>query len=150
MSPSGGRPGRRPRVGFRGLKDGGEIAGERPFYDVELKPRGAIVRRTTRRYVDTSELAPSFAALDRQLATLPLRSSLLVDLRAIVGRNDSEFEAALAPLRRELLRKFERSALIVRTTIGRLQLERYLAADGIDAGVFTDEAEAMAWFFDTP
>lgn len=118
-----------------------------PFYEVEVGDHGAIVRRTTRRYADISEIGPSFAAIHRQLRDrMPGSSSLLVDLRAIVGRNDSAFESALAPLRRELLSKFERTAVILRTSIGRLQLQRYLAADGIDAEVFSDEAEALAWF----
>jgi hypothetical protein len=122
---------------------------ERPFYEVDVRPQGAIVRRTTRRYVDMSELEPSFGALDEQLALLPPdASTVLIDLRAIVGRNDAAFEAALAPHRRELLLKLARPGLLVRSTIGRLQLERYLAADGIQAHVFSDEAEAMAWFLD--
>ena len=120
---------------------------DQPFYEVELRTHGAIVRRTVRRYSDTSEIGPSFAAIDEHLRALPPgASSLLVDLRAIVGRNDAAFETALAPLRRELLRKFERTAVLVRTTIGRLQLQRYLASDGIVAEVFSDEAEALAWF----
>jgi hypothetical protein len=122
-------------------------ADDRPFYEVQLHPHGAIIRRTSRRYADLSELRPSFAAVERQLYALdPAASAVLVDLRAIVGRNDASFESALAPLRRELLRKFARSALLVRTRIGHLQLQRYLAADGIEASVFSDEAEAMAWF----
>jgi hypothetical protein len=121
--------------------------GDEPFYEVDLRPKGAIVRRTRRRYVDLSELAESFAALRRQLELLPPEAStLLVDLRAAVGRNDPSFESTLAPLRRELLCRFERPGLLVRTTIGRLQLERYLAADGVKAQVFSDEAEAMTWF----
>jgi len=120
---------------------------EQPFYEVELRTYGAIVRRTARRYAETSQIGPSFAAIDEQLRALPPgASSLLVDLRAIVGRNDAAFETALAPLRRELLRKFERTALLVRTTIGRLQLQRYLASDGIEAEVFSDETEALTWF----
>jgi hypothetical protein len=117
------------------------------FYDVEAHAHGAIVRRTRRRYLELTELVESFAALDVRFAALPAgASTLLVDLRAAVGRNDEAFEVALAPLRRQLLRKFPRTGLLVRTTIGRLQLERYLASDGIDARVFADEDAAMAWF----
>ena len=120
---------------------------EQPFYEVDLHEHGAIVRRTTRRYADISEIGPSFAAVDVQLRALELgASTLLVDLRAIVGRNDAEFETALAPLRRKLLSRFERTGIIVRTTIGRMQLQRYLAADGLGAEVFSDEGEALAWF----
>ena len=121
-------------------------ADTRPYYDVELLPEGAIVRRTSRRYQDVSAVAPSFAVLDRQLAALSSDASLLVDLRAIVGRNDAPFESALAPLRRALLTRFDRTGILVRTRIGHLQLQRYLAADGLRAQVFSDEAEAMAWF----
>lgn len=122
-------------------------ADERPFYEVELHPEGAIVRRTSRRYLDLAELRPSFTAIDRALLGLaPGASSLIVDLRAIVGRNDASFESALAPLRRALLTRFARAGLLVRTRIGHLQLQRYLADDGIDATVFSDEAAAMAWF----
>lgn len=128
-----------------------DSADELPFYDVELHPQGAIVRRTTRRYLEMSELAESFHALDKAFLTIPThQSALLVDLRAIVGRNDAEFEGALAPLRRKLLTSFGRAALLVRTGIGRMQLERYLAADGIRARVFADEAKAMAWFLVEP
>lgn len=121
--------------------------GEPPFYEIELRRRGAIVRRTTRRYLALSELAPSFAAIEERLATLPRTAdTLLIDLRAAVGRNDPEFEATLAPLRRQLLQKFARAGLLLRSGIGRLQLQRYLADDGIVARVFSDEAEAFAWF----
>jgi hypothetical protein len=120
---------------------------ELPFYEVELRTHGAIVRRTTRRYEDLAELAPSFQAIyDRVAVRRPSANAVLVDLRAIVGRNDAQFEAALAPLRRELLSKFARAALLVRTSIGRMQLQRYLEDDGIRAEVFSDEEAAMAWF----
>lgn len=121
------------------------------FYEVELHPRGAIVRRTRRPYLDLEELADSFAALELHFQRLPAEATtLLVDLRLAGGRNDEAFEAALAPLRRALLSRFPRTGLLVRSTIGRLQLERYLAADGIQARVFADEAAAMDWFLDAP
>jgi hypothetical protein len=122
-------------------------ASETAFYEVELRPQGAIVRRTTRRYVELAEIAPSFAAINKQIAALTRAAdTVLVDLRAAVGRNDPAFEATIAPLRRTLLRKFERVGVLVRSGIGRLQLQRYLAEDGITATVFADEAAAMRWF----
>jgi hypothetical protein len=137
----------RCRLGCSGLDENADSTDELPFYEVDLRPEGAIVRRTSRRYVSIAELAPSFHDLDRQLLTISTATSaLLVDLRAIVGRNDAEFEGELGPLRRKLLTSFARAALLVRTAIGRMQLERYLASDGITARVFADEAKAMAWF----
>ncbi len=117
-----------------------------PFYDVEIRTYGVLVTRTRRRYVTVDDVEPSFRELDEALADVdPSTMGLLVDLRAIVGRNDPEFETELAPYRRRLLSRFARAGLVVRTTIGRLQLERYLAADGISAKVFDDPDAAMRW-----
>ena len=105
-----------------------------------------LVTRTKRRYAAVDEVEPSFAQVDEALADVdPTTMALLVDLRAIVGRNDPEFEAELAPYRRRLLSRFARTGIVVRTTIGRLQLERYLAADGLSAKVFDDPDLAMQW-----
>lgn len=131
----------------RGLSD----ADDGPFYDVEILGGGALVTRTARRYSSTSEVPPSFAEIDVQLGDRdPSQMALLVDLRAIVGRNDPEFEVAVAPFRRQLLASFARSAFLVRTTIGRLQLQRYLAVDGVDAVVFAEMDEAVTWLERSP
>lgn len=117
-----------------------------PFYVVEVRGTGVLVTRTPRRYASVDEVEPSFHAVDDALDDAgPGMERLLVDLRKIVGRNDAEFEAALAPYRRRLLSRFPKAGLIVRSTIGRMQLERYLAADGISATVFEDEDAAMVW-----
>jgi hypothetical protein len=123
--------------------------GEAPFYEVEVDATQVRVTRTARRYELVSQVRPSFDAIDDELRTIdPEQCSLLIDLRRIVGRNDPEFEAELAPMRRELLGKFGRAALLVRTAIGKLQLERYLSSDGIEATVFSDEDEAEQWLGD--
>lgn len=117
-----------------------------PFYIVEVRGRGVLVTRTGRRYASVDEIEPSFRAVDEALDDAGSGlDRLLVDLRKIVGRNDAEFEVALAPYRRQLLSRFPATGIVVRSTIGRMQLERYLAADGLDATVFEDEAAAMAW-----
>ncbi len=105
------------------------------------------MRRTARRYETLEDIAPSFAAINQEIAQLTRTSdTVLIDLRAAVGRNDPAFEATIAPLRRVLLRKFERVGVLVRSGVGRLQLQRYLAEDGIEASVFAHEDEAMKWF----
>lgn len=111
-----------------------------------MRTYGVLVTRTSRRYASVDEVEPSFRAVQDALAEVdPAKMALLVDLRAIVGRNDPEFETALAPYRRQLLSSFVRTALIVRTTIGRMQLERYLSDDGVAAKVFDDPDAAMRW-----
>ena len=105
-----------------------------------------LVTRTRRRFEEVHEVEQSFREVDDALVDVdPKSMALLVDLRPVVGRNDPEFEAELAPHRRRLLSRFARTALVVRTTIGRMQLERYLSDDGIDAKVFDDGDAAMAW-----
>ena len=117
-----------------------------PFYVVEVRGAGVLVTRTRRRYESVDEVEPSFRAVDDALDDAgPGIERLLVDLRKIVGRNDAEFEAALAPYRRRLLSRFRATGIVVRSTIGRMQLERYLAADGLTATVFEDEEAAMTW-----
>jgi hypothetical protein len=94
-----------------------------------------------------SEVVPSFDAIDTRLRGHDRsQMAVLVDLRAVVGRNDADFERTIAPLRRGLLVSFGQRAFLVRTVIGRLQLERYLASDDVATEVFSDEGEAFAWF----
>jgi len=117
-----------------------------PFYVVEVRGTGVLVTRSARKYTSLSEVEPSFRAVDELLDEVgPTARRLLVDLRKIVGRNDPEFEEALAPYRRSLLTRFPETGLIVRSVIGRLQLERYLAADGLPATVFDNADDAMWW-----
>jgi hypothetical protein len=73
------------------------------------------------------------------------RSRLLVDLRAAAPRNDPAFEAAIAGFRRGLFRGGKRMAVLVRTAVGALQVKRHMREDGIDAEVFLDEEEALAY-----
>jgi len=105
-----------------------------------------LVRRTSRRYAQLQEISASFTEIDDAIRLIDTSVySLLIDLRPIVGRNDPAFERELAPLRSALLHRFCRAGFVVRTTIGRLQLERYFAADGLDAEVFDNDDDAALW-----
>lgn len=75
---------------------------------------------------------------------------LLIDLRQVVGRNDPAFEEAVAPLRRRLFECFAESGLLLKTSVGALQLRRYLTLDGTVATLFSDEADAYAWVAQPP
>lgn len=70
---------------------------------------------------------------------------LLVDFRAAPGRNDPEFENAMARHRKELMRDFRAVAVLVRTAAGQLQVARIGRQDGANVAVFTEETEALAW-----
>lgn len=72
---------------------------------------------------------------------------MAIDLRGARGRNDAEFEKAMARHRPQLMKGFERVSLLVETAIGAMHVQRHVAADG-NAGrvrVFSDEAAARQY-----
>lgn len=76
------------------------------------------------------------AALDR-LGRADRR--LLVDMRAVQGRNDEAFEVAMRRHRPRVLAGFERVAILVRSAVGVLQLSRHVREDGgADAVIGSD------------
>ncbi len=61
------------------------------------------------------------------------------------GRNDEDFEAAVAPARRQLDAIFPRVALLLRSRAGELQVRRMAKKEQRAAFVFLNEAEAVKW-----
>lgn len=72
---------------------------------------------------------------------------LLLDTRLAIGRSDDDFEAAMTELRPRLLAGFRRIAVLVKTAVGRLQVQRLARADRITDRMLVsgDEAEALEW-----
>lgn len=118
-----------------------------PFMIIRyLEPaRVVLLIRLPQDYAGTEELRWSFERINHALEGIQRhRASLLIDSRQAPARNDPEFERAFAPLRAEMMRGFSRVALVVRSAVGVLQVTRHARIDGVDAGVFTDPAEALA------
>ncbi|NUP07682.1 MAG: hypothetical protein HOW73_16670 [Polyangiaceae bacterium] len=113
--------------------------------------RHLLLARRTKAPWPLDEQGGSFVSLNltvRAEGIDPHKTSLLVDLRNSPMRNDEEFEHAIAARRRELdsaLRAFARSAYLVRTPAGKLQIQRYLREDGVSRPVFDDEAAAIRY-----
>ena len=106
----------------------------------------ARVTRSGQRSDSVEDIASGFDqailaldALDRQ------RMRLLIDLRAAPGRNDAEFERAMATRRSQLMRGFAAVAILVQTPVGELQVGRITREDGANAKVFNDETKALSW-----
>jgi hypothetical protein len=74
------------------------------------------------------------------------RARLLVDLRVVAARDDPVFEAAIARFRAKLLHGGARTAILVRTAMGALQVKRHLREDGLRVEVFDQEEDALAFF----
>jgi hypothetical protein len=109
------------------------------------------VTRSAQRSESVDEITTAFDQAILVLDTLDRRRfRLLIDLRAAPGRNDAEFERAMAPWRSQLMRAFAAVALLVQTPVGELQVGRITREDGADAKVFNDEAKALTWLASKP
>lgn len=70
---------------------------------------------------------------------------MVMDFRLARSRNDESFESTMAEYRDAVSESFERVAVVVRTTVGRLQINR-LNQDRANAPqVFDDLGAARAW-----
>jgi hypothetical protein len=117
-----------------------------PFWDIELRGTVVLCRRTARPYLRLQEIDESYAAVQDAYAELDRSGkSLLVDLRAARGRNDPAFESVMSKHRRAQLVGFARAALLVRSRVGQMQVERHMREDGLDIPVFAEEREAFAY-----
>jgi hypothetical protein len=104
------------------------------------------VVRTREPFESLTELDDSFRELNAYLDSRGrAKHRLLVDTRQAPSRNDTAFERAFAPHRTRMLAGFERRAVLVRSVVGKLQVQRHAREDEVDSHAFTDEAEALAW-----
>lgn len=72
--------------------------------------------------------------------------SLLTDVRDAPGRNDEAFESALAGMQHDLFDGFKKRAILVKSAVGRLQVERLARERRTPAGgVFELEEDAIAY-----
>ena len=69
---------------------------------------------------------------------------LVLDMRAIPGRNDTTFETGIRPINDFVGQAFARVVVLVRGAVGRLQVERYNRERGGHSAAVFDEDEAMA------
>ena len=122
------------------------------YWVVDIDDGVLGLRRTDKRSTDMPAFLRSFDGIYAALApSAPADTDLLIDLRNTVGRNDPEFETQLVERRRELFRRFKRSCVLVKTVIGRMQVQRHVDEDGF-AGrvrVFDDESAARKWLRET-
>jgi hypothetical protein len=104
------------------------------------------ITRTTAPFDSLAELEAAGMHLEQALNDARRRcTGVLVDLREGPLRNDPEFEKAMGKLRLAIYRGFKRSAVIVRTAVGKLQVARHAREDQAPGfGAFLDEPDAIA------
>lgn len=69
---------------------------------------------------------------------------VVIDMRAVAGNNDPAFERAMEPVRRSADQAFARVVVLVKSMVGRMQIERTRRHDGTSTFVTQDEDEALA------
>ncbi len=118
-----------------------------PFFEVVRYDRVVRVARTERALESAVELDRAHDEVTRVLDTLPRsRMGILVDLRLAPARNDPEFEKAMAAHRTRMFSGFARRAVLVKSAVGKLHVQRHARQDGHDGlQVFTDPDAALAF-----
>lgn len=118
-----------------------------PFFDVVRRGRLVQVARTERAFASAADIDRGHDELARVLDALPrARMGILVDLRLAPARNDPEFEKAMAMHRRRMFDGFARRAVLVKSAVGKLHVQRYARQDGDgELEVFTDPDAALAF-----
>lgn len=69
--------------------------------------------------------------------------SVVVDMRLAPSRNDPAFEAAMHGLRSAIEARFARTAVLLATQVGMLQVNRLTREDGAKSFATTDEVAAL-------
>jgi hypothetical protein len=73
------------------------------------------------------------------------RTVLFIDSRLAPLRNDPVFEAAFDENRQRFTKGFKKVSVLVKTAVGKLQIQRHSKMDGLPMGVFTDPLDALAY-----
>ncbi|MEM1416835.1 MAG: hypothetical protein AAGH15_18200 [Myxococcota bacterium] len=85
-----------------------------------------FARSSTPFPMDETELETVFEGMDVLLGTTPRdRLHLVMDLREGPGRNDAAFERVQRKYRSSFFGAFRSTHVVVRSTVGRMQVERY-------------------------
>lgn len=123
----------------------GEVLFEGRFYRATLEPpsvvrlkRSAVAMEPDGVRGELERMAPVLSRLDQA------RTGLLIDVRDAPMRNDPAFEKQSVTLRPATFYAFKHNAVLVRTAVGRLQINRLNSRDHIETAIFMDEAEALA------
>lgn len=120
------------------------LAGE--FFQIAVDASARLVRvtRTARQFGALDEMQRAHKEVLRTVAPY-LEYRLLLDVRDGPSRNDPEYEKGLASLRKQVVVRFERVAILVRSQMGKLHVTRLAREDGVRLQAFQDETAAIAY-----
>lgn len=107
--------------------------------------------RSAEPFEDEIAVTRSHVALARALDTIDReRHVILVDLRQARASHTPGFEEVMKRARRILLARFSKSAIVVKSAAGMLQVQRHVREDGFDTRVFLDDEEGALAYLTAP
>lgn len=115
---------------------------------VTREESGRVIRarRTSSAFVSTADM---YGVEAQFLRTIPMRErfgiGVLVDVRDAPMLSNDGFEIEAAKVIDAMASDFERSALLVRTAVGALQVRRIAKTNPFRLELFEDEAAAIAY-----
>jgi hypothetical protein len=109
--------------------------------------RVICVVRSALRAERLRDIDESWGGVERALTSVLRREhGLLIDMREARGRNDPEFEAAVARYRARTIEGFRSVAVVVRSIPGQMQIQRHVNEDKLSrVHVFDDVHRALAF-----
>ncbi len=112
-----------------------------------------LLRRSAKPLPQLPAARDLIVAMIESLEQLPReRLGLIADMRGPIGRSDDDFEAVMNELRPRIFAGFPRIAVLVRSSVGMLQVQRLGRVDGLSARLLVthDEAAAIAFARSSP
>ncbi|HRI68787.1 MAG TPA: hypothetical protein PK156_31375 [Polyangium sp.] len=114
--------------------------------EIDAREEIMIVRRTANAYANVGEVRAAFEEVRRIVDGLDRPNfSVFIDMRLAPPRDDPEFERAAIDQPKTLSHGFKRSAVVMRTAIGILHVQRNLSRLGVPIKVFNDEQPAIEY-----
>lgn len=120
------------------------------FFTVDDNPTDRVIRvaRSNKPFVDLAEAERAFGALEVVLLATPPGCRLLLDSRDAPPRNDPEFEAIVERVRTRAFQRFLKVAVLVKSAVARLQIQRMNQGLPATVAVFDDEDRAFDFLLD--
>lgn len=119
------------------------LSSEHWLMEADPDDRVVWLSRLPAPFASLAEIARANDAVIRRLDAAYASWGLIVDLRRAPPRNDPEFENAMRGLRAAVAASFARTALLLATQAGVLQVSRITREDGSASFATTTEAAAL-------
>jgi hypothetical protein len=136
---------------WEGLLSSSKQIFQNTHFSILVNERMSVVvtRRGEKPFTSVEELEAIFADFANALDRLDrARYALVADIRAAPGRNDPLFEPVMQRLSPRWLGGFRKVGVLVKSTAGLLQAQRYARKDGISRLTSNDEAEMFRYLTD--